>query len=215
MLKYMLSVSSPMLIMTVILAGCASPDQRNRDKTHYTWKDMNENNVVMQELDYSCGAAALSTYFNYYFHDDMDEASLLKDMLNNLSSDQLKAREKEGFSLLDLKHAAERRGYKAYGIKLVPSAINKLKSPILVYLETKEYKHFAILRGVVEDRVFLADPSRGNIRVPMFRFVKEWGGIALVLVKPGFGTPTEHPLALNEPIPLRNELQSARNALIK
>jgi predicted double-glycine peptidase len=180
-----------------------------------TWKDFLEQNIVMQQFDYSCGAAALATLMQYYFQDDVTERDILKNILNHLNDKDFEDRKKKGLSLLDLKQFAQRHGYQAVGVKLKFSALPKLRGPVLVYLETSEYEHFAILRGVKEDRVFLADPSRGNIRMSVFEFAKEWPGIALVLGKKGFGTPSEHALAIQEQSPILNELTVARQSLYR
>ncbi|NJL59319.1 MAG: hypothetical protein HC887_06410 [Desulfobacteraceae bacterium] len=134
------------------------------EKPVRTWKDFLEQNIVMQQFDYSCGAAALATLMRYYFQDDVRETDILKDILNNLSESDIKERKKDGLSLLDLKEFAKRRGYQAVGIKMKYRILPQLQGPVLVYLETSEFRHFAILRGVKEDRIFLADPGRGNIR---------------------------------------------------
>ncbi|RKZ35864.1 MAG: hypothetical protein DRQ41_15310 [Gammaproteobacteria bacterium] len=80
----------------------------------------------------------------------------------------------------------------------------------IVYIHVKKDKHFAILRGIKDDRVFLADPSRGNLRMSISAFSKEWTGITLVLGKKGFNTATEHPLAIRDEELMRNELNVVR-----
>ena len=163
-----------------------------------TWKDLREQNVVMQKLDYSCGAAAMATLMHYYFQDKITEKEILENITQSLNEADMDQRKQEGFSLFDLKQFAERRGYQAAGVKLKISALPKLRGPVLVFLDLKDYKHFAILRGVKGDRVFLADPSRGNIRMSLNAFAEEWNGITLVLGKKGFGTPIEYPLQIQE-----------------
>lgn len=178
-----------------------------------TWKDVLENNIVMQQFDYSCGPAAMATLMKYYFQDEVTEREILLDIVNGLSKEELENRKNEGLSLLDLKTFAERRGYQAVGIRLDVSALPKLRGPVLVYLEAADFKHFAIFRGVREDRVYIADPSRGNVRMSIADFVREWPGIALVVGKEGFGAPSDHPLALDYGPPFRPELQPARRNL--
>lgn len=178
-----------------------------------TWKDVRQQHVVMQRYDYSCGAAAMATLMRYYFAHDVTERDVLLEILDHIGEEDTKKRKKEGFSLLDLKQYAERQGYQAVGVDLELEALQQLAGPVLVYLESDGYKHFAILRGIREDRVLLADPSRGNLSVPISRFVQEWSGITLVLGKEGFGTPTEHPLAIDDGSPFRPQLQAARRAL--
>jgi len=69
------------------------------------------------------------------------------------------------------------------------------------------------LKGARGDRIYLADPSRGNIRMSVDRFAREWSGIALVLGKSGFGLPQKYPLALDDQEPVQNELLEARKSL--
>ena len=168
----------------------------------------------MQQFDYSCGAAALATLMQHYFQDNVTEKDILEDVVEHLNKTDFENRKKEGLSLLDLKNFANRRGYQAMGVKnLKFAALPKLLGPVLVYLETSEYQHFAILRGVKEDRVFLADPSRGNIRMSVEVFSQQWPGIALVLGKKGFGTPSKHSMAIQEKTPIVSELRAARRGL--
>lgn len=215
--------SGPLLLLAIFMVtACARlPEPQPTDLSgdvHFpkrikTWKDVREHNVVMQRFDYSCGAASLATLMRYYFEDNVTERAVLKDIIGQLTEAEFEDRKKRGLSLLDLKNYAERRDYQAAGVELKFSALPQLTGPVLVYLETDGYKHFAILRGVREDRVFLADPWRGNLRMPVSRFAKEWSGIALVLGKEGFGTPHEYPLAVDREGPLRPELEVARRSL--
>ena len=179
-------------------------------KSVKTWKEFREQNVVMQKFDYSCGSGALATLMRYYFQDEVTEREILQEIIHHLNDAEIESRQKNGFSMFDLQQFAKRRGYQAVGVKLKMSALPKLRGPVLVYIHVKKDKHFAILRGVKDDRVFLADPSRGNLRKSISAFSKEWTGITLVLGKEGFGTPTEHPLAIRDEELMRNELNVVR-----
>ena len=48
-------------------------------------------------------------------------------------------------------------------------------------------------QGVDRGRVFLADPSRGNLRMSISRFLREWHGIIFVLGKSGEEELTTYP----------------------
>jgi predicted double-glycine peptidase len=183
------------------------------EKPVRSWKELRDQYVVMQSFDYSCGAAALATLMRYYFGDNVSEEEILIGILGSMSREEVQDREKNGLSLLDLKICAERMGYQAAGVSLDYISLPKLKGPVLIHLETKEYRHFAVLKGVREDRVFLADPSRGNVRISVDRFAKEWSGVALVLGKRGFGLPQDYPLALGKQQPVQNEILAARRSL--
>ncbi len=167
----------------------------------------------MQKFDYSCGAAALATLMQYYFQDPVGEKKILSNITKQMNQTVIKNRKKEGLSLLDLQQFSQRRGYQAVGVKLKFSTLKKLQGPILVHVKTREFKHFAVLRGIKDDRVFLADPSRGNIRMSIDKFSKEWQGVALVLGKKGFVPSKQHALVIKEQFPVVNELKSARQGL--
>ena len=178
-----------------------------------SWRALRDRNVVRQQLDYSCGAAALATLIRYYFGDAVSEDQILASILGSMTAEEVLDREANGLSLLDLRLQAERLGYQAVGVRLTLASLPKLTGPVIVHLEGDGYKHFAVLKGVREDRIFLADPSLGNVRRSVDRFATEWSGIALVLGKKGFGLPQEHPLALDDQHLVPNEVLAARKAL--
>ena len=178
-----------------------------------SWKAIRDHNVVLQRYDYSCGAGALATLMHYYFGDKVTEEEILLGILSSMTKEEVLDREEKGLSLLDLKRYAEKRGYQAVGVKLNYESLKQLKGPVLIHLEREDYKHFAVFKGVWGDRIYLADPSRGNIRLAVFRFAREWSGVALVLGKKGFGLPQSYPLALKDHELNQIEMQSVRSAL--
>ena len=170
-----------------IVSGCAVSDGIRRPGS------LDDTNVTLQRYDYSCGAAVLATLMTYHFNDPVSEDELLRDILAHTPEKKIKIRRKEGVSLLDLKKAALRRGYRAYGVKLKKNSFLKLSLPVLVYLETGSFRHFAALKGAKGNRVFLADPSRGNIQMATDEFMKIWKDqITLILFKPGRGFEKEN-----------------------
>ncbi len=115
---------------------------------------------------------------------------------------------------MDLIRGAEELGYQTAVLRRVRySYLPKLKGPVIIHVQRDEYKHFAVLKGVHGDRVFLADPSLGNVSMPIERFDQEWTGVALIIRKKGFGLPTKYPLALEDEGPLNSEMTAARRAL--
>jgi predicted double-glycine peptidase len=147
------------------------------------WDELRNRNVIIQKYDYSCGAAALATLITCYFGEDVSEKKVIELMLKDKTDTENKKILKEGFSLLDLKEAAQKLGYVGGMYRLRVEHLAQLQAPVLVYIEPKGYKHFAVLKGVREDRVYLADPSRGNIRVYIDRFKKQWEGVILAIDK--------------------------------
>ncbi len=164
-------------------------------------KDLRDQNLIKQRLDYSCGAAALATILRYGFGDEVTEREILVDLFDLLSEDEKGLRRKEGFSLLDLQRVAQKRGYKAQGFRLAPESLAKLGGPVIVFIEPRGYKHFAVFRGVKGDRIYLADPSRGNVRMPAYRFLDNWlrekGKGIIFVIEPKDGLPDgDFPLGL-------------------
>jgi hypothetical protein len=78
-------------------------------------------------------------------------------------------------------------GYEASIGQLSVPKLYDVKIPIIVALHTANgMDHFVVVRGVFGDRVYLADPIRGNYRMLVDQFDQEWIEKALlVVIKPG------------------------------
>lgn len=179
-----------------------------------SWKALNEQRVIMQQYDYSCGAASLATLMKYYFNDDTSEKKLLEYIQTVFTKEEYTRIEKDGLSFLELEKISRSRGYQTASVRLKLSALKQLSGPVIVFLKTKNYRHFVVLRGIKEDRVFLADPSLGNLRIPIETFKKEWNGETFVLGKEGFGTPNKHRLAILHKSEFRHEMNLLRQPLL-
>ena len=166
----------------------------------HTLKDLRDQYVVKQQLDYSCGAAALATLMNYYYGENTSEKEILERLntrLETMTEEERARKTTIGFSLLDLKVVAQQKGYQAAGFKLSIDQLPQLLAPVIVHVRPFGYQHFAVLRGVAGDRVYLADPGRGNLRMSIERFLDEWAGVVFVLGKAGEEKITHYPLALS------------------
>lgn len=176
-----------------------------------SWLERQNANVVMQKQDYSCGAAALATIGRYYFREPVTEKQILDVILKSLSPAEIKDRQDNGLSMDDLFMASEKLGYQTAVARLPAEKLDELEAPVIVRIIKDDYKHFVVVRGVVEDRIWLADPMRGNVRVPFNEFLKQWNGVALFVGKEGFGLPKVHSLSVRDYG--RPELQPVRRAL--
>jgi uncharacterized protein len=187
------------LILLVVSLGQATEPETIRTRTEvtrHTLKELRDKDVVKQRLDYSCGAAALATLLRYYFNEPIAESRILRIMISRLTDDERRLKETRGFSLLDLKRAAEELGYRAAGFELRADDLTRLAAPVIVFIEPLDYKHFAVLRGIFAGRAYLADPARGNVRMTVSRFLGEWKGIVFVVGKPGEEAIGRHPLSV-------------------
>ena len=170
------------------------------DRPSRSMKDLRDQDLIKQRFDFSCGAAALATLIRYGFGQDVTEAQILVGLFDLPTDAEKAARERTGFSLLDLQRVARARGFNAEGFRLERTQLSMLAGPAIVFIEPRGYKHFAVIRGVRGDRVYLADPSRGNIRMPMYAFLDSWlqddGKGIVFVVEPKTGLP-DRPMALS------------------
>jgi predicted double-glycine peptidase len=200
------------LCLSLLVGGCsvlpnaAFWEQGTPALLRHTVKDLRDQYLVKQQEDYSCGAAALATLMIYYFGEDTSEKEILNLLEGSLTEEEKKTKTLKGFSLLDLKRVANTKGYQAAGFRLKPSQLAQLTAPVLVFVEPLGYKHFAVFRGMNGDRVYLADPSRGNLRMSLNRFLDEWGRIVFVLGRPDEKDIQAHPLEVPHPWYVQPEL---------
>lgn len=208
----------------LVLTAAAAPAQIEIDAglrvsaPMRSMKNLRDRQVVRQRYDYSCGAAALATMLRYGFGEDVTERDLLEALFASLSETEAERVEREGFSLLHLQRVAQKLGYDAQGFRLAPEQLALIGGPVIVYLEPRGYKHFAVLRGTRGDRVYLADPSRGNLRMADYEFLESWlgdDGMGIIFaVQPG-GAPSNGatPLIPSGDDAPRPELMTAREML--
>ena len=183
-------------------------------------KDLRDQNVVKQRFDFSCGAAALATLMRYGFGQPVSERQILDGLFDLPTEAEKAVRRRTGFSLLDLQRVAQVRGYNAEGFRLDRTQLPMLGGPVIVYIEPRGYKHFAVLRGLRGDRVYLADPSRGNIRLPLSTFLDSWlqddGKGIIFVVEPKTGLPSGTAalaLTTTDPAIRRPEIMATREML--
>jgi predicted double-glycine peptidase len=130
--------------------------------------------VVKQGYDYSCGAASLATLLTYGLNDPVGENALLLALIEPLSPGQLAALQQKGLSLFDLQQLAQQRGHRAQGFRIHRDQLANLSYPVIVFIRPHGYEHFAVFKGLRGGRVQIADPSLGNMRMPLYRFLDMW-----------------------------------------
>ena len=139
--------------------------------------------IVMQRTDFSCGAAAIATLFREGYGAPIEEADVLRGMLNYTDSELVKSR---GFSLLDIKRYAILVGLGAEGYDLTTAQLADLTVPAIVLLDIGGYHHFVIVRRVDRRYAYVADPALGYLHLTLADFATEWNGVALVVLGPGY-----------------------------
>ena len=155
-------------------------------------------NVVVQEWDSSCGAAALATILRFQLGDPVTERSVAIGILRRTDPDRVRGR--GGFSLLDLKRFAETRGFAADGYAGLTNGQLLRLAPAIVPIKSHSGDHFVVFRGVVGGQAVLADPAFGNRSVPFTQFQSQWKARLGFVVKPRARS------GANRLLPSRNDL---------
>lgn len=132
--------------------------------------------VIIQEWDVSCGAAVLATLLTYQMDSPITERQVALSLMNRveyLDNPEL-VRQRQGFSLLDMKRYVSALGFKGvgYGQMTLKDLIEK--APVAVPVNLHGYNHFVIFRGVKGNRVLVADPAWGNRTMLTDTFRDAW-----------------------------------------
>ena len=150
-------------------------------------------NVVLQQWDLSCAAAALATILRYQHGVPVTERSValgLVDRTEYIDNPEL-IRLRQGFSLLDLKRYTDAIGYQGIGLGQLAFDDLVARAPMIVPVNLRGYPHFVVFRGATANEVLLADPAFGNVAMSIGKFVNAWidyreiGRVGFVVSKSG------------------------------
>lgn len=144
---------------------------------------MENDHLVKQMYDYSCGSAALATLLNYHLGEDLNERQVIQGLLKH--GDQQKIAQRRAFSLLDMKRFVAVLGYSGAGYKAEVEDLRSLEVPCLLPIKLFGYRHFSVFRGIYKDHVFLADPWRGNLSFTLKSFEEKWYQNVVFIVSAG------------------------------
>lgn len=138
--------------------------------------EMRQENVVMQEWDLSCGAAALTTLLRYQHGEQVTEKEVALGLMKRQEyvENPKMVQNRQGFSLLDLKRHVDSRGYQGNGYGKLQFKDLLEKAPLIVPITVRGYNHFVVFRGVRGNRVLLADSAWGNRTVQVDEFMESW-----------------------------------------
>lgn len=138
--------------------------------------EMRHENVVIQQWDLSCGAAALATLLKYQHGEPVTEKEVALALMKREEyiKDPQIIQSREGFSLLDLKRHVDARGYQGSGYGKLQLKDLVAKAPLIVPIHTHGYNHFVVFRGLYGDRALLADPAWGNRTMRVDEFMEHW-----------------------------------------
>jgi predicted double-glycine peptidase len=163
-------------VLNIVLPLLCGPGFADEERPVRSMFEIRRANVMIQNWDLSCGAAALGTLLRYEFGEPVTEKEIARGLISRgeyMEHPEL-VKIREGFSLLDLKRYVQTRGYRGLGYpKLDLNDLIEL-APIMVPINALGYNHFVIFRGVMENSVLLADPAWGNRTMTIEKFQHMW-----------------------------------------
>lgn len=151
--------------------------------------------IVRQAYDYSCGSAALTTLLNGYLGRQFQERQVMEGLLR--FGEQDKIVERRGFSLLDMKRLVTALGHPSGGFRATIKDLLVLDHPAIVPIGYAGFKHFVVVKGVEQGRIYVADPALGNISFTIDRFEEVWLDNVLFIVFPN-GFEPKSTLAISD-----------------
>ena len=162
------SIANSITIANPITARLTQPVISIREKRHQ--------NVVLQQWELSCAAAALATILRYQHGIPATERSVALGLINREEylSDPTLLRIRQGFSLLDLKRYVDNLGYEGLGLGQLSLQDLVEHAPIIVPVILQGYPHFVVFRGATSNSVLIADPAFGNVTIPIYNFKEGW-----------------------------------------
>lgn len=137
--------------------------------------EIRQENLIIQQWDNSCAAAALATILTYDKNFPVTEEEVARGMLRTTTP--LRVRQRGGFSLLDMKRYATRLGFESDGYSGMTLEELAARVPMVVPVKARGYDHFVIVREVSDRDVHIADPGFGNYRLRRSKFLSNWPGI--------------------------------------
>ncbi len=143
--------------------------------------------IVHQAFDYSCGSAALTTILEFHLGLAVTEKDAMEGMLEHGEKEKIIAR--RGFSLLDMKRYVATLGSDSGGFRADINDLAKLDQPAIVPIDYAGFKHFVVVKGIRDGRVYIADPSAGNIAFSVEEFTGLWDKGTLFVIYPSKTRP--------------------------
>ena len=135
--------------------------------------------TLLQQYDFSCGAAAVATLLTHHYGYPTTEATVFEHMFR--SGDQQKIRT-QGFSLLDMKRFLKAHGFEADGFEQPLEKLAEAGVPAIALINENGYQHFVVIKGLRGDRVLIGDPANGTRAMPRQRFIASWPSGLLFVV---------------------------------
>lgn len=197
----LVKLTSSLLALLLILAGnpfgSAAAMAADSAPAVRSLLENRHQNVVLQQWELSCAAAALATILRYQYGEPATERFVALGLIDRdeyISNPDL-VRLRQGFSLLDMKRFVDKLGYEGNGLGQLTFPDLLVRAPIIVPVNLQGYPHFVVFRGATKNSVLLADPAFGNVTMSINKFINGWieyqniGRVGFVVKKAGTLAP--------------------------
>lgn len=134
--------------------------------------------VIRQQYDFSCGSAALASLLTFHYDRPTTEQEVFISMYEAGDKEKIQAM---GFSLLDMKTYLARRGLTADGFQMTLEKLAEVGVPAITLIQTGNYRHFVIIKGIRDGEVLTGDPALGNRIYPIEKFKQMWSGVIFLI----------------------------------
>jgi uncharacterized protein len=196
----------PLAPAAEVAFGNILPDGPPLHKKVTSFRAARYTHIVEQHSDFSCGAAALATILRYAYGMDINEDQVARGMLK--TGDPATIR-KVGFSMLDMKNYLAGTGMRGRAYQIGLEQLRAIRVPCIVLIDFKGYRHFVVLRRILNGVVYLADPALGNRTLREEDFRRQWNGLVFAAIGPHFNRRTPLLLAI-QPLSVRKRADAWR-----
>lgn len=177
-----LAPAASLQLITVIVACCLPGETVAAERPVRSLLETRRENLIIQQWDNSCAAAALATVLTYDRGFPVTEEQVARGMLRQ--TEPLRVRQRGGFSLLDMKRHAAQLGFDSDGYSDMTLDDVAARVPVIVPITRRGYSHFVVVRKVTAHDVHVGDPSYGNYRIARSSFMSIWPGIGFEVKPP-------------------------------
>jgi len=178
-----------LIVLSAVAFSACRGDEAARPVRPVSYLALRYEATIPQAFDYTCGASSVATILTYYFGRPTTEAEIIGALRKRYSIGEIAKRRETGLSFDDLIFAANQLGYAAEGAHIVSSELRKLEGPVVVHLDKGKFQHFAVLRRVGDNVLYLSDPVVGQVAMGDAEFESEFSGNILAIWREGAELP--------------------------
>ena len=129
--------------------------------------------LILQTNASNCGLASLAMLLSYYSQKPVSLASLERTAAILLSA-RSKTWKTEGYSVGELQSLARAYGMSIRAARIGAAELQSLTFPLLAWIDFGSNGHFTVIQSFEDGEAFLADPTRGYLRLGKAMWDRLW-----------------------------------------